>query len=227
MDRRETRVAASCNGVAKELLCVRELPGGDLLILLRNTEYPIQIGGKARQVVEQRYSIHRDAKAQQVVIKHSLRIAGGRIVTIASFADAMGDARAWPVFSRLAPDLRSDRFDLKGPASLNTLDMGDYDPRMQSLCYAVVAHRRQALSPAADTLPIALARLSFREFDISVVARILPQPTTDGALMHHRAQAPMAGASNEAMSEAELAQHLDAALRQLIAVPAPREQAAE
>lgn len=215
MDKRTAGVTASCNGVKKALLSVRELTNGDLLLVVRNAEFLMDIGRKTHRVIEQRYSLHIDPESRRIVIKHSLRIADGRIVTIATFTSESDDIRAWPIFSRLAPDLRPARFDLKEKPSDASVNMGDYDPRLTSLCYSVVAHRHQKIAPSQTIASTSLARLSFREFDISVVARVLDTPSADGALMHHSAQDPMGGAASETMSGQQLIDVMETALGQL------------
>lgn len=217
MTKKECRVTASCNGVPKLLVAIRELGGGNLLLMLRGSEYPIEIGGRMHRVVEQRYSLHIDPASDRVTIKHSLRLSDRRIVAIATFADDNGAIRAWPVFSRLAPDLRPKAYDLKGAPSDCDLAVADYDPRAASLCYSVVAHRGQRLAASADLAPATLAHLSFRAFDISIVARTLDRPSADGALMHHSAEAPIAGAGDETMSGQNLAAFMETALGQLLA----------
>lgn len=216
MEKRTAGVTASCNGVPKELLSVRELTNGDLLLIVRNAGFLMEIGRKTHRVVEQRYSLHTDPDSHRIIIKHSLRISGGRIVTIATFKSESGDIRAWPIFSRLVPDLGPPRFDLRQKPSDTNVNMGDYDPRLMSLCYSVVAHRHQKIA-ISDTAPsTSLARLSFREFDISVVARVLDTPSADGALMQHSAQDPMSGAASETMSGQQLIDVMEIALGLLI-----------
>ncbi len=212
---KETIVTAACGGIDKELLCIRELPGGDLLLTLRNAEYPILIGKKTQRVVEQRYSLHQGPPSQDVTIKHSLRLSSGRIVTLASFACDSAAARAWPIFSRLVPDLRPHRFDHRAGAPDDAVRIAAYDPAVAGLCYSVVAHRHQKIALSRGNRAAALAHLAFAEFDISIVARVTDGPSDDGALMHHRASVDMPGAAEAAISELQLVAQMESALRQL------------
>ena len=217
MAKKECRVTASCNGVPKLLFAIRELGGGNLLLVLRGSEYPIAIGGKMHRAVEQRYSLHIDPVSGRVTVKHSLRLSDRRIVALAAFAGDNDAVRAWPVFSRLVPDLRANAYDLKGAPPDRDLAIADYDPRAASLGYSVVAHRGQKLAASGELAPATLARLSFGAFDISIVARTLDRPSADGALMHHSAEAPIAGAGDETMSGQKLAAFMETALGQLLA----------
>lgn len=214
-DRKETIVTAACGGVDKELLRIRELPGCNLLLTLRNAEYPIIVGTKTQRVVEQRYSLHCDPRSQAITIKHALRLADGRMLTIATFACDGGTARAWPIFSRLVPDLSPRHFGHRGGTPDATVRIADYDPAAAGLCYSVVAHRHQKIAPSRDKRTAAFAHLAFREFDISIVARVTGRPSADGALMHHRAETEMPGAAHEAISEGQLVAQLESTLRQL------------
>lgn len=212
MDKRTAGVAASCNSVPKELLSVRELTNGDLLLIVRNAGFLMKIGRKTHRVVELRYSLHTDPDSHRIIIKHLLRISGGQIITITTFTSESGDIRAWPIFSRLVPDLGPPRFDLRQKPSDTSVNMVDYDPRLMSLCYSVVAHRHQKIALSETAPSTSLARLSFREFDISVVARVFDTPSADGALMHHSAQNPMGGAASETMSGQQLIDVMEIAL---------------
>lgn len=228
MDRKETRVTASCNGVPTDLLSVRELANNDLLLVLRNAQYRVEVGRKMHSVLEQRYLLRLDPVSNAVLIRHSLRIANGRILTIADFPGGADAVHAWPIFSRLLPHLPS-RNPAAGRLSGTTVDMGEFDPRTHSLCYSVIAHRRQKFALASGQSSISLARLAFREFDISIAARILNQPTTDGGLMHHNANDRMRGAASEVMAESDVIALLDDAA-DLLAVsryrPATRDRMA-
>lgn len=217
MAEKECRVTASCNGVPKLLFAIRELGGGTLLLVLRGSEYPIAIGGKMHRVVEQRYSLHIDPVSGHVTVKHSLRLSDRRIVAFAAFSHENSAVRAWPVFSRLAPDLRAKAYDLKGAPSDRDLAIADYNPHAASLGYSVVAHRGQKLAASGDLAPATLARLSFGAFDISIVARTLDRPSADGALMHHSAEAPIASAGDDTMAERDLVHFMETALGQLLA----------
>lgn len=194
MDKKASSVTASCNGVTKDLLSIRELTNGDLLLTLKNAEYLIEIGRKKHRVVEQRYLLRLESRARQVIVTHSLRISSGRIVTIASWANEAHASRTWPIFSRLVPDLRPGRFDFRSRPSNGTINMADYDPCSMSLCYCVIAHRHQKISHPAAGQSTAIAHLWFREFDITVVSRVLDHPSTDGALVHHSGHQQSAGA---------------------------------
>ena len=216
MDRKRTCVAASCNGAAKELFSARELAGGGLLLILGNASFVMEIEGRRHRVVEQRYTLH-PGQAGETRITHSLRIADGRIVTIATFTSGAQDAGQWPIFSRLVPDLRPDRFDLKGGGVNHVVRIADYDPGSAGLCYSVVARRSRKDPPPECPSPIWLATLSFRDFDLMLLSRIIDGASTDeGAIIHHSARSQTADTDGGWQDEAELANIMESWLDQLV-----------
>lgn len=216
MERRRTSVTASCNGAAKELFSVRELTGGGLLLVLGKASFLMEIEGRRHRVVEQRYALH-PGRAGETRITHSLRIADGRILTIAAFTSEAEDARMWPIFSRLVPDLQPDRFDLVDGRTDQVVRIADYDPRSASLCFSVVALRRAPSPPPEAVRQPWLATLSFRDFDLALLARVIDGASTDeGAIIHHSARAPAADARGGWQNEAELAGMMESWLGQLV-----------
>lgn len=216
MDRKRTCVAASCNGDAKELFSVRELAGGGLLLILGNASFMMEIEGRRHRVVEQRYALH-SGHAGETRITHSLRIADGRILTIATFTSGTEDAGIWPIFSRLVPDLRPERFDLKGRGANHVVRIADYAPGSAGLCYSVVARRSQKDAPPGHHSPIWLATLSFRDFDLMLLSRVIDGASTDeGAIIHHSARSRTADADGGWEDEAQLADIMESWLDQLV-----------
>lgn len=213
--RHDVRIAAACNGTLKELLTIRELANGDLLLRLKGAAFTVDIAGRRHRVDEQRFSLHRGPEPHRIALKHSLRLTDDRIATLATFAADECEGRAWPIASRLAPDLRPARFDLKPRRAGIVAPIAAFDPGAASLCYAIVAHRGQRVAPPGNDRGAALTALTFREFSLSIVSRVVAGASSEGALMHHNGGSTLPGAAGEAIGEQALADHLDAALGQL------------
>ncbi|WP_374524227.1 hypothetical protein [Sphingopyxis sp.] len=213
MDRKRTCVAAACKGAAKELFSVRELAGGGLLLILGNASFLMEFEGRRHRVVEQRYTLH-SGQAGETRITHSLRIGDGRIVTIATFTSEAEDAGIWPIFSRLVPDLRLHRFDLRSGAANHVVRIADYDAGSARLCYSVVARRSRKDPPPGS--PIWFTTLSFRDFDLMILSRVIDGASTgEGAIIHHSARSRTADAGGWE-DEAQLADIMESWLDQLV-----------
>lgn len=213
--RHDIRIAAACGGTLKELLTVRELASGDLLLRMKGAGFTVELAGRRHRVDEQRFSLHRGPDPHRIALKHSLRLTDGRVATLATFIADERETRAWPIASRLVPDLRAACYDLKPRRGETVAPIATYEPAAASLCYTIVAHRGQRVAPPGNDRGAALTVMTFREFGLSIVSRLVPEPSGDGALMHHNGRSPIAGASAQRISEQALADLFEEAAGEL------------
>jgi len=199
-----TRVVASCNGAPIELALVRELAGGDILLILRNARHRVKAEGKIYAVHQQRYRLHLDPTSRRVFIKHAFRTANDRIISTGSLTSASADIRAWPVVSRLLPAHAPRLSRYRDGPSHTDVELGAFNPLTQSLCYSVVAHRHQKVALSRGRTSVSHVRLPFREFEISIMATIVDRPAAEGGLMHHNLDTLMEGGTNDVMAESDL-----------------------
>lgn len=186
----KTRFTITVDGLARELLSVREGPQGDLIVVIKKTD-EMTFGDYHGALDEQRYSIHPSHKSDGFTITHRVLFKEEVKADTYSHVKPIAGRFCWIVSGRACADLSPPQY-ISTPRGQDTMvSLGAYDPSLATFCYFVIASDRETnLRHEFSGLPLNVVSKRYGHFTFWLLYGFLNLPSTPMGAVTAIATAP-------------------------------------